>query len=330
MNKKTLSTIIVVATIVAFIVYTFITILTPKPLILQGEIEAQQYNIASKIPGRISNVAVEKGEKVAKGDLIFSISSPEIDAKLAEANAARLAADAQNRKAHKGAREEDIAAAYSVYVKAEAAAQFAEKTFTRISNLYEDGVVPEQKRDEVETKMKAARETANAAKLVWQKAEKGAREEDKTAAEALVKRADAAIDQVKAYLDETTIHAIANGEVSGVNVEKGELVSTGFPVVTLIDLDDIWVTFYIREDLMSHFKMGNTFEAGLPAFGGEKHAFKVTYISPSGSFARWNATKTSGEFDLKSFEVEARPVSPIEGLRPGMTAVVNFSEMEKE
>lgn len=314
--------------IVAFIVYTLITIMKPEPVILQGEIEAKQFNIASKVPGRVSNVAVKKGEKVKKGDLIFSISSPEIDAKLAEANAARMAADAQNKKAKKGAREEDVAAAYSQYIKAEAAARFAEKTFERISNLFREGVVPEQQRDETETKMKAARETAKAARLVWQKAEKGTREEDKVAAEALVRRADAAIDQVRAYLDETSIYAIADGEVSGVNVEEGELVSTGFPVATLLDLDDIWITFYIREDYMSHFKKGTTFEALLPALDGKKNKFKVTYISPSGSFARWNATKTSGEFDLKSFEIEARPVSKIEGLRPGMTAVVNLSDFE--
>jgi HlyD family secretion protein len=328
MNKKTLSTITIMTAIVAFIVYTFITILKPEPTILQGEIEARQFNISTKVPGRVNNIAVKKGEQVKKGDLIFSISSPEIDAKLAEANAARMAADAQNKKAKKGAREEDIAAAYSQYVKAEAAARFAEKTFERISNLFQEGVVPEQQRDETETKMKAARETAKAAKLVWQKAEKGTREEDKVTAEALVQRADAAIDQVRAYLDETTIYSIADGEVSGVNVEEGELVSTGFPVATLLDLEDIWVTFYIREDYMSHFKMGTTFKAVLPALDGKNREFKVTYISPSGSFARWNATKTSGEFDLKSFEIEARPVSKIEGLRPGMTAVVNLSEFE--
>jgi HlyD family secretion protein len=328
MSKKTLSTIVVLVAIVAFIVYTFIIILKPDPVILQGEIEAQQYNISSKVPGRILDVAVDKGQKVTKGDLIFSISSPEIDAKLAEADAARLAAVAQNKKAKNGAREEDIAAAYSVYIKAEAAAQFGEKTFKRVQNLYNEGVVPAQKRDEAETKMKAARETANAAKQVWQKAQKGARVEDKAAAAALVKRADAAINQVKAYLDETTIYAIANGEVSSVNAEDGELVSTGFPVVTIIDMNDIWVTFYIREDYMANFKMGSNFKAILPAFDNKEYEFKVTYISPTGSFARWNATKTSGEFDLKSFQIEARPVEKIEGLRPGMSAIVNLSEGE--
>lgn len=328
MNKKTLSSIVVLVAIVAFIVYTFIVVTKPEPVILQGEVEAQQYNIASKVPGRIQKVAVDRGQKVKKDDFIFSIDSPEINAKLANANAARSAASAQSRKAQNGAQQEDITAAYSTYVKAEAAAQFAEKTFARVQNLYDEGVVPAQKRDEVETQMKAARETANAAKAIWQKAEKGAREEDKAAAAAMVKRAEAAIAEVEAYLQETTINAIADGEVSGVNVEEGELVSTGFPVVTLLDLNDIWVTLYIREDYMNHFKMGSVFKAKIPGLDGQECDFKVKYISPSADFARWNATKTSGEFDLKSFEIEARPVNKIEGLRPGMTAVVTLPEMK--
>lgn len=328
MNKKTLTTIIVLVAIVAFIVYTLITVMKPRPVVLQGEVEAQEYNVASKVPGRVKEVAVEKGQQVKKGDFVFSIDSPEIDAKLANANAARSAADAQSRKAQNGAQEEDITAAYSTYVKAEAAAQFAEKTFARVENLFNDGVVPAQQRDEAETRMKAARETANAAKAIWQKAEKGAREEDKAAAAAMVKRADAAIAEVMAYLNETSINAIADGEVSGIHVEEGELVPTGFPVVTLLDLDDIWATFYIREDYLKYFPMGSTFEATIPGIGHEPFSFKVSYISPTADFARWNATKTSGQFDLKSFEIEARPVSKIEGLRPGMTAVVTLPEKE--
>jgi HlyD family secretion protein len=326
MNRKTLATIAVILAIAAFITYTFIVILKKEPVVLQGEVEAKQVNVASKIPGRIQEIAVKRGQTIKKGDFVFSISSPEIDAKLVEATAARSAANAQNKKAINGAQAEDIDAAYSLYVKAEAAAQFAEKSFARIQNLYKEGVVPEQQRDETETKMKAARETANAAKSQWQKAEKGAREEDREAALALVHRADAAIQEVNAYLAETTINAISDGEVSGVNVEEGELVSTGFPVVTIINPDDIWVTLFIREDYLSRFKIGNTFTAVIPGLNSNQYEFKVSYMNPTGDFARWNATKTSGEFDLKSFEIEARPVNKIEGLRPGMTAVITLEK----
>lgn len=326
MKKKTLVTLVILVAILSFITYTFIIVLKNEPVVLQGEVEATQIKISSKVPGRIQEIGVKKGQKVNNGDFIFSIESPEIDAKLAEATAARSAAFAQKQKANKGAREEDIQAAYSTYIKAEAAASFAEKTFKRIENLYNQGVVPAQKRDEIETKMKAARETANAAKAVWQKAKKGARSEDKEAAEAMVARADAAIAQVEAYLNETSINAIASGEVSGINAEKGELVSTGFPVVTLLNMEDIWVTFYVREDYLSHFRIDSTFVGQVPGLDNKEFEFKVTYLSPTGDFARWTATKTSGEFDLKSFQVEARPVNPIEGLRPGMTVVVSFDE----
>ncbi len=325
MSKKTIITSAIIVAILAFIGYTMVVVLQKKPTVLQGEVEATQFKVSSKLAGRVQDVAVKKGQKVNKGDLIFSIESPEVNAKMDEAVAARSAASAQNRKAINGAQEEDIAAAYSLYVKAEAAAQFAEKSFERIQNLFESGVVPAQQRDEVETKMKAARETANAAKAQWQKAEKGARVEDKDAAFALVQRADAAIKQVQAYLDETTIYSGAGGEVSGINVEAGELVNTGFPVVTLINLDDIWVTLFVREDLLNDFKMGSTFRAKIPGLDNREFDFKVSYVSPAGEFARWNATKTSGEFDLKSFEIEARPVSKIEGLRPGMSVIITLN-----
>jgi HlyD family secretion protein len=170
--------------------------------------------------------------------------------------------------------------------------------------------------------MKAARQTANAAESIWEKAQKGARIEDKTSAAALVHRADAAIAEVEAYLAETSIKAISDGEVSGVNAEEGELVPTGFPVVTITNLEDIWVTFFVREDYLVHFKLGTTFKASIPGLDNQSFEFKVNYISAAGDFARWNATKTSGEFDLKSFEIEARPVKPIPNLRPGMTAVL--------
>ncbi len=324
MDKKMIVRIGVVIAIMAFVGYTLVLVLKKDALVLQGEVEAKQVKVASKVPGRIEELGVKKGQQVNIGDFVFSISSPEIDARLAEATAARSAAEAQNRKAENGAQEEDVTAAYSTYVKAEAAAVFAQKTFDRVERLYQEGVVPEQQRDEADTKMKAARETANAAKAVWQKAEKGTRDEDKATARAMVARADAAIAQVEAYINETTINALNNGEVSGIHAEPGELVPTGFPVVTLVDMEDIWVTFYIREDYLSNFKIGTSFMACLPGLQHSTHAFKVSYISPVGDFARWTATKTSGDFDLKTFEVEARPVKKIEGLRPGMTAVVEF------
>ena len=226
-----------------FLLYTTWLITRPLPLEVQGEIEATQFKVASKIPGRIDTIAVKRGQQVTKGDFLFSISSPEIDAKLLQVTALRNAAQAQSLKAQNGAQAEDISAAYNLYVKAEAAARLYEKTFTRVDNLYKDGVVSEQKRDEAETQSKAGRETANAAKSQWEKAVKGARFEDKRSAQELVNQAEGGIKEVEAYLAETQVKAQASGEVANIISEQGELVPTGYPVITLVDLKDSWQHF---------------------------------------------------------------------------------------
>ncbi len=312
-----------------FVLYTTWLITRPVPLEIQGEIDATEIQVASKVPGRIEQIAVKKGEQVQKGDFLFSISSPEIEAKLQQATAARDAAAAQSLKARNGAREEDIQAAYSTYLKAEAAARLYEKTYQRIDNLFQAGVVPEQKKDEAETRMKASRETANAAKSVWEKARKGARSEDKKAAEELVKQAEGAIAEVEAYLKETRITAPATGEISNIVPEEGELVATGYPVITLLNLADNWAVLYIREDMMASIKMGSEFKADIPAVGKKNVTFKVNFISPTADFATWTSTKTSGGFDVKSFEIHAVPVEKTDGLRPGMSVLVNWKQFGK-
>ncbi|MBW8334269.1 MAG: efflux RND transporter periplasmic adaptor subunit [Prolixibacteraceae bacterium] len=312
-----------------FLLYTTWLITRPLPLEIQGEIEATQFRVASKIPGRIDSIAVKKGQKVLKGDFLFSISSPEIDAKLLQVTALRNAAQAQSMKAQNGAQSEDIQAAYNMYLKAEAAARLYEKTFQRVESLFNDGVVSEQKKDEAETQMKAGRETANAAKVQWEKAVKGARSEDKRSAQELVNQAEGGIAEVEAYLAETQAKAPASGEVANIVSERGELVPTGFPVITILDTDDNWATFYVREDLLSDIRMGSEIKATIPALGNREVTFKVNFISPMADFATWTSTKTSGGFDMKSFEIHAVPTTEIEGLRPGMSVLVNWKQFTK-
>ncbi|MGE4586012.1 MAG: HlyD family secretion protein [Mangrovibacterium sp.] len=311
-----------------FLLYTTWLITRPVPLKIQGEIDATQIRVSSKVPGRIDEIAVKKGQRVQKGDFLFSISSPETEAKMQQATAAREAAEAQNLKARHGAREEDIKAAYSTYLKAEAAARLYEKTYQRIANLFEAGVLPEQKKDEAETRMKTSRETANAAQAVWNKARKGVRAEDKKTSEELVRQAEGAIAEVEAYLRETRITAPANGEVANVVPEEGELVGSGSPVISLLDLSETWAVLYLREDLMPMIRMDTEFKADIPALGLKDARFKIDYISPAADFATWTSTKTSGGFDVKSFEIHATPVKPLEGLRPGMSVLVNWKQFK--
>ena len=328
MNKKgIILTITGVCILLGLVVYSAIIICMPRPLEVQGEVDATQVRVASKIVGRLDSLPVHKGDQIMKGQLIFILSSPEIHARLDQANAALQGAVAQNAKALSGAEKEDIAAARNMYLKAQAAYELAQKTNVRIQNLFKEGVLPAQKRDESEAQLKAAFETVNAANETWAKAKNGTRIEDKESARSMVDLAEGAITEVKSYLDETHITAPLDGEISDIIAEPGELISSGYPIVTIVNLKDCWVTFNLREDLLASIKMGSEFDARFPALGNREVRLKVSYIHPMGNFATWNATKTSGDFDMKTFEVHARPVQAISGLRPGMSALVNWKKV---
>jgi HlyD family secretion protein len=328
MNKTRNSIVaLIVVAVLGFLAYSVYLLKKPIPLEIQGEVEATQIKVASKLIGRIDTLNIHKGQDVKAGDLLFTIYSPELDAKMQQASAVKDAAMATNKKANTGAQQEDIQAAYNTWKKAEAAANFAKKTYQRIENLYKEGVVSEQSKDEMETKMTAAVETEKAAHAIYQKAKNGARSEDKEASLALVKQAEGVISEVNAYLDETRIFASINGEVANIIAEQGELIPAGYPVVTLVDLNDVWVTFNLREDLLADIKKGSEFTAKFPALGMQEVNLKVTYIKALGEFATWTATKTSGDFDMKTFEVHAVPTQPTPGLRPGMSALVNWDRV---
>jgi HlyD family secretion protein len=328
-NGNLLAAIGIAALILFLIVATWV-ISRPKPMEVQGEVDATQIKVASKLVGRVDSLPINKGDDVKKGQLLYTIKSPEVEAKLEQAKAALKGAQAQNQKAVNGAQEEDIQAAYNTYVKAQAASELADVTLKRVNNLYKDGVLPAQKRDEAETNAKAAHETALAAQAIWEKAKKGTRIEDKSAAKALVDRAEGAISEVESYVNETYIYAPMDGEIANIIAEKGELVAAGYPVVTIVDLNDVWVTFNLREDLLASIKKGSEFSAKFPALGNKEVKLKVTYITSLGSYASWNATKTTGDFDMKTFEVHAAPVEKVEGLRPGMSALVDWKKVVKE
>ncbi|WP_462281607.1 HlyD family secretion protein [Salinivirga cyanobacteriivorans] len=324
------SSIVVGATILILVVIMSIigwVAFKPAPVILQGEVEATEINVATKLTGRMIEKYVKEGDNVEKGDTLLRINSPEVNAKLQQAQAAKNAASAQNKKADKGARQEQINAARNVWLKAKAAAELAKKTYERVNNLYKDGVLPAQKRDEAETQMKAAQLTENAAKANYDMAKSGTRSEDKMAAKAMVDKAEGAISEVQAFLQETSVIAPQTAEIAQINAEQGELVTAGFPVITLVDLNDTWFTFNIREDLLHKFKKGKTFNVRIPALNDSTIEVKINYIHARGDYATWRATKAQGDFDKKMFEVRALPANKIEGLRPGMSALVNWSDL---
>lgn len=311
------------AAVVAWLTYTFWHAYQPKPLRLQGQIEAQQYNISSKLPGRIDQVFVRKGDLVKKGQLVFTILSPEIDAKLAQAVAGRDAADALAKKANTGARKQQIEAARDKWQQAKAAADLMEKTYKRIESLYKDGVVAEQKRDEAYTRLQGARFASNGAFQMYKMVEEGAREETKEAAEGKARMAAGAVAEVEVYAADTRIESWHNGEVSQILLQSGELAPQGFPVVTIIDMDDAWLVFHVREDRLAEFQKDTEFDGTIPGLGNATHRFRVDHVSVMGDFATWRATNGDRGFDMRSFEIEARPITPVKDLRAGMSVLIN-------
>ena len=313
MNKKAITGVFFVAVILAIIgcVYAF---MQANTMLLQGEVDVKTVDLASKITGRIEKINYKKGDRVKKGDVLIALDTPDINAKATQVDATVQLALAQQEKVNNGARNEQIS-------MAKASRDLAKKTFDRLNRLHDEGVIPTQKLDEARAKYQAAQDNYNM--LVT-----GSRIEDKLSAAANVKRAMGANDEVQSYLKENTIVAPIDGVITEINVEEGELVGAGYPIVTIVDDNDCWVVFNLREDLLSKIKDGTEFNVKIPAMGKEPVKVRVNYISVMGDFANWRATKAKGDFDMKTFEVRAVPVEKVDGLRAGMSAVFDWKKLK--
>ena len=291
------------------------------PEIMQGQVEASEYRVSSKVPGRILEIRVKEGDYVKVGDTLAILDAPDVRAKMEQARGAEDAASALELKALNGARKEQIQGAYQVLQQAKAGLEIAEKSYKRIQRLFDEGVMSAQKRDEVFAQYKAMEAQCKAAQSQYDMAVNGARREDKLAAQAQVNRARGAVQEVNSYLGETVQIAQMEGEVSSIYPKVGELVGTGSPIMTISMMNDMWGTFNVREDQLNGLQVGTEFSAFVPAFNKDIQ-MKVYYMKDQGSYAVWKATKTNGQYDLKTFEVKARPVDKLDGLRPGMSLVV--------
>lgn len=329
MSKKNYNLMIGVGALVVIIILVALVgyfVSRPRPVVIQGEAEAASYRISGKVAGRIEEFRAEEGDTVRKGDTLVLIDSPEIRSKIAEAEAARAAAVAQRNKAYNGAQREQITGAYELWQKALVGEEVMRKSLARVEKLHGQKVVSDQKYDETKAQYDAAVATAAAAKSQYDMAVRGARQEDKDAAVALVERANAAVDLVNAYLDEIVLVSPADGVVSNRYPKVGELVGQGSPIMTIEDLHDMWFTFNIREDRLHSLKNGDKVELQIPALDGRKIRATVYYLAVRESYATWRATRAAGEYDTKTFEVRLRPDEYVAGLRPGMTALFTSGE----
>ena len=326
-SKKSYNLIIGILALVAIILVVALIgyfVSRPKPLVIQGEAEASEYRVSGKVPGRIEELYVREGDKVCKGDTLALIDSPEIRAKLTQAQAVRNAASAQRNKAVNGARKEQVAGAYELWQQAVVQENVMKKSLDRMQKLYEQKVVSAQKYDEVKAQYDASVAQAKAAESQYQMAVNGARQEDKEAARALVDQANGAIQEVEGYMGELYLTSPADGIVSATFPKVGELVGTGSPVMSILDLGDMWFTFNVREDYLHGMRIGDKLTLTVPALDGKEITATVSYIAVRESYATWKATKETDMYDAKTFEVKALPdsASDADGILPGMTVMV--------
>lgn len=298
-----------------------------SPMLIQGTVECTTYKASSKIPGRIDAMKVAEGDRVEKGQLLYVLSTPELDAKLAQAEAVKSAAAALDAAAVAGARIQQIEAALNMWEKAQAGLELARKTYERVKNLYDQGVVPTQKLDEATANYEAMKATAQAAKAQYDMAADGARKEDKEAAAARVRQAEGAVSEVESYIGDAMVYSPVAGEVSTIVAQQGELVGSGYPVVAILDMSDLWVTFNVKETLLPKIKVGTRMTAYVPALDRDVE-LEVSYIAVQADFATWAATRTQGGFDIRTFAVKARPTGDAGQLRPGMSVLVDWDKID--
>ena len=291
------------------------------PEVIQGEMEVEEYRVSGKVPGRILELRVKEGDFVKAGDTLAIIEAPEVQAKMTQARRAVDAASAMEQMARNGARKEMIQSAFQLLQQAKAGYAVAEKSYNRMARLYNDGVVSAQKFDEAEALYKSAQAQVKAAQSQYDMAVNGTRVEERQAASATVGQAQGAVQEVTSYVRETVQIAQMDGEVTDVYPKIGELVGTGTPIMSIAMLDDQWATFNIREDQIKGMQIGSEITVSLPALEKEVK-MKVYYMKDKGSFAVWKATKANGQYDQKTFEVKARPVEKLEGVRPAMSVIL--------
>lgn len=314
----TMGIVIVVVAIIAIIGFVFMN----KPAdIIEGQAEGTTVRISGKLPGRVVEFFVEEGDTVHAGDTLVHIHSSLVDAQLTQAEAMQEVAEAQNRKVDAGTRSQIVKAAYDLLQQANAAVTITEKTYRRMENLYKEGVMSEQKRDEAKAAYDAAVAAKGAAESQYSLAKAGAQKEDKESTAAMVSAAGGGVAQVEALLEDSYLTAPFDGTIDQVYPQEGELVALGAPIMSLLRKDKRWITFNVREELLNDLTMGKKINVKVPALGMKDIEVEIYYIRDMGSYATWHSTKATGSWDSRTFEIKARPTEKVEGLRPGMSII---------
>lgn len=320
-TRVVMVSLVLVILIVAAIAITGLFLLKKPAEIIEGQAEATSVRISGKLPGRVTEIFVKEGDMVSKGDTLIHIHSSLAEAKLLQATEMKKAATAQNKKINAGTRTQIVQGARDLVAQAAAAREIAQKTYDRMQNLYKEGVMSAQKRDEAKAAYDAAVAGEKAAQSQLNLAIEGAQNEDKVSAQAMVGVAQGGVDEVDALLEDQYLVAPCDGQIDQIYPEVGELVSLGTPLMNLLKISDKWVTFNVREELLPQFKLGSNIKVMIPAMDKQEADMEIYYVRDMGSYATWRATKSTGEWDSRTFEIKARPTKPLQDLRPGMTVV---------
>lgn len=320
-SRVLMTSLVLVVLLTAILAITGLFLLKKPADIIEGQADASSVRISGKLPGRVTQIMVKEGDMVKKGDTLIHIHSSLAEAKLMQATEMKKAAAAQNKKVDAGTRKPIIQGARNLVAQAAAAREIAQKTYDRMENLYNEGVISAQKRDEAKAAYDAAVAGEKAAQSQLELALEGAQSEDKTSAEAMVGVAQGSIDEVDAVLEDQYLVAPCDGQIDQIYPEEGELVALGTPLMNLLKISDKWVTFNVREDLLNDFKLGSKIKVMIPAMDKKETEMEVYYVRDMGSYATWRATKSTGEWDSRTFQVKARPTEQLTDLRPGMTVV---------
>src|SRR5579871_3973657 len=299
-------------------------LLRSAPLLVQGEADATRFDIAARVDGRVKEIPVERGQNVPAGAVLVRIDNPETVAKLEQMKAAKVVAEAQLANVLVGTRVETIAARKAELERAQAALVLAQKTYDRTRTLTEQGNAPQARLDQVTDTLHESERAVDQAKSAYEQAVNGYTKEERAIAKASVEKADADIQSVQSIIDQLVVYAPVASQVYQRNVEPGEYVSPGVPLVTLIDLNDVWIHFDLREDLVKGLKVGDRFDVRIPALDERRITVEVKLIATKGEYASWRATRASGDFDLRTFSIRAYPVQPVPELRPGMSAYLDW------
>lgn len=326
-NKKYIAIAFVVVLLLVVIISTIGIIgMGNKPEILQGQIESTEIRISGKIPGRIDNFYVKEGQNVSKGDTLVVINSPEFWAKYDQVNSLGNVAVYENQKIEEGTRKQIVETVRQLWNKTKSDLDLAKTTYNRINTLHKDSVVTTQRKDEAEALYKAAQAAERAAYQEYQMALDGARKQDKESSKSLVDAAKSTIQEISILLEDTKLIAPESGQISVIYPKRGELIGPGTPIMSLVVLEDAHVVLNVREDLMPNFTIGGKFKGDVPSVGGKDIEFEIYYISPLGSYATWKSTKQVGSYDMRTFEIKARPTQKVGDLRPGMSVLVNIDK----